>query len=445
MFGMDEPTSQINRFMRVILVSSMLIWSVLLQAQTSSQAFRQTVERFKKEYPQLNIQPLTLSYVTNIQNVASAKALKEQQGFFESYRAELKSLSRKKLSEKEQLYHDILDYEIDLNLERIAIETQWQKEKETLKGTRLYDEKMGKQWYSYFLKKWIDKELTPETAFEFGKEEIEKVKLAMENLIENSGLNKNEFQQKWEENPYSIASESEVLEKYKSLYKKVLKQAKRYFPELENIPPLRIEESTNASMAIAPAYYDDNTFYYNFFDKEYDGRDMGWIYIHEGVPGHHYQGFIAEQSNNPLDMFYYNGYAEGWAAYIEQYGRVLGAYNTPFDTYAWMQWDLIRSVRVALDVGLNYYGWSDEEAFIFWQQYIPNKDDIARREIARMKKWPVQVISYKYGKQVLDELKGDLNTAETLKTFHHWILENGNIPISVLKQHISQKQKRKRK
>jgi uncharacterized protein (DUF885 family) len=53
------------------------------------------------------------------------------------------------------------------------------------------------------------------------------------------------------------------------------------------------------------------------------------------------------------------------------------------------------------------------------------------------------VISYKYGKQVLDELKGDLNTAETLKTFHHWILENGNIPISVLKQHISQKRKRK--
>ena len=84
MFGMDEPTSQINGFMRVILVSSMLIWSVLLQAQTSSQAFRQTVERFKKEYPQLNIQPLTLSYVTNIQNVASAKALKEQQCFFES-------------------------------------------------------------------------------------------------------------------------------------------------------------------------------------------------------------------------------------------------------------------------------------------------------------------------------------------------------------------------
>ncbi len=41
--------------------------------------------------------------------------------------------------------------------------------------------------------------------------------------------------------------------------------------------------------------------------------------------------------------------------------------------YAQLQWDLIRSVRVVLDVALNYYGWSDEQALEFWNQHIQKK------------------------------------------------------------------------
>lgn len=423
----------------LFLLGVLLFGGVWLSSQPDSKSFLQTVELFKSEYEELNIQPITLSYVTNIQNVASAKALQEQQVFFETYQSNLKTFSLQALSDKEQLYHQVLTYEIGLNLQRIAIETQWRNENENLKSTRLFDEKMGKQWYAYFLKRWIDKELTPDTAFEFGEKEIEKAKQAMQDLIENSGLSTVEFQQKWEENPFSIANKKEILEQYKTLDADVLKKAKHYFPEVENVPHLNITEGTNPAMAIAPAYYSNNTFYYNFFDEEYDGRDMGWIFIHEGVPGHHYQGYMAEKSGNPLDMFYYNSYAEGWAAYIEQYGRMLGAYKTPYDTYAWLQWDLIRSIRVALDVGLNYYGWSDEKALSYWRQHIPDKDEIAHREIARMKKWPVQVITYKYGKHVLDELRANIKNPEDLKTFHIWVLENGNIPLSVLKQHIRPK------
>ncbi|HIB49123.1 MAG TPA: DUF885 domain-containing protein [Flavobacteriaceae bacterium] len=423
----------------VFFLGVIVFGGVWLSSQSDSQSFSQTLERFKSEYNQHDIQPITLSYVTNIQNVASAKALKEQQEFFETYQSTLKTFPFEELSDKEQLYHQILTYEIELNIERIELESKWLKQNKHLKGTRLFDEKMGKEWYAYFLKKWIDKELTPDTAFEFGEKEFEKVKQAMKNLIENSGLNPVEFQQKWKENPYSIGSKTEVREQYETLNAEVLKNAKRYFPEVQGLPSLQITESTNSAMAIAPAYYDNDTFYYNFFDAEYDGRDMGWIYIHEGVPGHHYQHHFARQANNPLDIFYYSSYAEGWAAYIEQYGSMLGAYKTPFDTYAWLQWDLVRSVRVALDVGLNYYGWSDEKALLYWQQHIPNKDDMGKREIKRMKQWPVQVITYKYGKQLLDELRADIKKPKDLKTFHLWVLENGNIPLSVLKQHVGKK------
>ncbi|MFK8162958.1 MAG: DUF885 family protein [Lewinella sp.] len=50
---------------------------------------------------------------------------------------------------------------------------------------------------------------------------------------------------------------------------------------------------------------------------------------------------------------------------------------------------------------LNYYGWSDEKALQFWQQHSKGLDDIARREIARMRRWPAQVITYKYGAETI--------------------------------------------
>lgn len=52
-------------------------------------------------------------------------------------------------------------------------------------------------------------------------------------------------------------------------------------------------------------------------------------------------------------------------------------------------------------IGLNYYGCTDAQALGFWKKNTPrllkNQDDIAMREITRVKRWPAQCIAYKYG------------------------------------------------
>ena len=53
-----------------------------------------------------------------------------------------------------------------------------------------------------------------------------------------------------------------------------------------------------------------------------------------------------------------------------------------------------------------------------------------------MKRWPAQVITYKYGKHILDKLKGDKKEPEELINFHRQVLECGSIPLSVLQNHI---------
>jgi uncharacterized protein (DUF885 family) len=202
---------------------------------------------------------------------------------------------------------------------------------------------------------------------------------------------------------------------------------------------------TITALAQTPGYYSDNTFYYNFFDKPYNTRQVAWLYIHEAVPGHHYQENIAEQipQSQVQQLFHYTGFAEGWAAYTETLGNELGAYETDYDELGHLEWDLVRSVRVIIDIGLNYYGWSDEKALAKWKEYIPNQDDIAMREINRMKRWPAQVISYKYGSELIlhwkKELQQKQGAAFDIKDFHDRILNHGSLPFFIVRKNVFKK------
>ena len=403
----------------------------------SAESFSEFVENFIAEYQQLEIPELELSYSNNLNRIANLEDLKRQHQFFKTYGAKLDAFSTADLSEKEKVTKAVLDYEIELNLERIYLETKWNTEKHKTKASKLYDEALGKQWYEYFLKKWIDKDLTPDAAFQFGLNEIEKVKQAITGIQNEMGLNDMEFNRLLNDASFFIDNKKEILNKYLNLSQKVNQKARLYFPEVEQIPALTITAGTNRALAMVPAYYDNDTFFYNFFDETYDVRDTGWLYVHEGIPGHHYQFHMSEKYNLPTSsIFSYMSYIEGWAAYIEQFGKEIEAYPTNMDTYANLRWNLIRSIRVALDVGLNYYGWSDEKALNFWREHLKGNDAIAQREIKRVKRWPVQVITYKYGKHVLDRLKGDISSQEELKTFHSNVLQFGPIPLSVLEKHI---------
>ena len=283
--------------------------------------------------------------------------------------------------------------------------------------------------------------MTPDAAFTFSLKAIEQVKLEINAIQKEMGLDDESFKTQRTNSSYFLSDNDEILKKYNALKVKVREKAKAYFPDVYKVPAVQIEAGTNENLAIAPAYYSNDTFYYNFFDDTYDIREMGWIFLHEAIPGHHYQHNLDEQLDAPVrQLFFYMSYVEGWAAYIEQFGKELGAYNSPSDTYSQLEWDLIRSVRVALDVGLNYYGWTDKKAMQFWNQHITDKKDIAKREIKRMKRWPAQVITYKYGKHILDKLKGEKSTPEELKAFHTDVLQFGDIPLSVLQQHIRKQQ-----
>ncbi len=139
-----------------------------------------------------------------------------------------------------------------------------------------------------------------------------------------------------------------------------------------------------------------------------------------------------------LQLFSFPSFSEGWAAYIEEIGKEIGAYPTIYDELGKWEWDLIRSVRVPPDIGSNYYGWSDQQAIAVWETYIEGQTDIAKRKIARMNRWPCQVITYKYGANKILGWKHQFEKHPNfqLKDFHEKILTNGPLPYSILEKYL---------
>ena len=85
---------------------------------------------------------------------------------------------------------------------------------------------------------------------------------------------------------------------------------------------------------------------------------------HEGVPGHHLQISLAQESKDiPMlrKISFYNSYVEGWALYSEQLADELGGYDS-LQRAGYLQSFLFRSARLVVDTGLNSKGWTREQA-----------------------------------------------------------------------------------
>lgn len=398
---------------------------------------------FVKDFKRLHIADLQIYYVDNLELIQSKRNIEKQEKVFLAYKKALQSFSYDKLTKPQQLDYALVLYEIELHLERIALEKKWldiKPKRISIEG--LQKVPMGKEWYAYFLKKWVDAAVTPDELYEFGLAEIERAKKAMKAIQKTSGLDSLEFQA-YINKPIFFLNDVETIQKsFENFKKEISPNLVGSFPKVNQLPDVFIEQGKNKAYAQVPAYYAEvrSTFYYNFFDKPFNKRQVAWIYFHEAVPGHHYQIKFEEQleKSKIKQLFSYNGYREGWAAYVEELIYEFGTNTTKYDELGKWEWDIIRSVRVAMDVGLNYYGWSDEKALKFWQQHIQGQDDIAKREIGRMKRWPAQVITYKYGANKILQWKAQ-KTASLPKgkefpwlEFHTKILENGALPYSVL-------------
>ncbi len=404
--------------------------------------FAAFTDRFVKEYTSLNIPGLELPYVDDIKDIKSADSVNKEIDFFNAVKKEIGVFKISSLSPKQQEDYLQINYETDMNLQRLSLEKEWLAAKPDSISTKgVYTLPNGKKWYTYLLKRWLMDNVTPEQIYQFGLQEVKTVKEHIEQIRIKTGLSEDAFYKHLNDPQFFISDPAEIQHLFEKTKDTVYHNLYKVFYQ-QKIPPLAIKRGEARMLAQTPGYYDSDTFYYNLFDKPYNTRQVDWLFIHEGVPGHHYQIslYSAQKHTKVQDLFTYMCYAEGWACYTEDLGKQIGLYKTPYAELGKWEWDIVRAVRIPMDIGLNYYGWTDEQALAFWKKNIRNQDDIAMREIARVKRWPVQAISYNYGawriKQLKQALQKKQGTKFNIKDFHERVLNSGFLPWFIVERNV---------
>ena len=161
---------------------------------------------------------------------------------------------------------------------------------------------------------------------------------------------------------------------------------------------------------------------------------------HESLPGHHLQGTLAlEAEGTPLLLktLGFNAYAEGWALYAEQLGDELGMYrNFPAGRIGYLQSFLFRAVRIVVDTGMHWKGWSREKAADYMAEKTGRAMGAVNSEIDRYVVWPGQACGYKIGHlefvRLREAARAKLGSRFDIKGFHDAVLLGGAMPLEVM-------------
>ena len=166
---------------------------------------------------------------------------------------------------------------------------------------------------------------------------------------------------------------------------------------------------------------------------------------HEGVPGHHLQASIAQESGdipNIRKIGGFSAYSEGWALYAEQLSDELGGYATPLERAGYLQSFLFRAARLVVDTGLHTKKWTRERATDYLVETTGFARPRSQREVERYCTQAGQACSYKVGHMAWvaarDRAKKALGPRFDLKQFHE-VLKDGAMPLTILDRRIDER------
>lgn len=383
-------------------------------------------------YDSLHVPTHHYDFHENFGEIPDKIALQKQQAFFTASRQRLAAFQRHQLSKEEQQAYDQVLWEVGLGEERVGLELQWDQTGRQSPAESLHDLPNFGQWYAFYVKRIAGVDMSADEVFVYGQEEVKRVQREIDKIRERLGFrNASDFQQYLQRDTFFITNKADILARYETIQATIRKHLDAMFYPAD-IPPLDGMEWPNAGPYTPPGMYlaaenspyGKSVFQFNFYNGRHNWRAMDWLFIHEGIPGHHYHFSVRSAASTPpfTQFFYYPGHFEGWAAYVENLGKDLGLYTNAYTELGKWEWDLARSARLVVSVGIHCKGWTHQQALDYWRQHVPGQEDIAEREVTRCTNWPTQVLSYKLGEKIIKETRRLLEKKQgknfDIKAFH---------------------------
>lgn len=313
----------------------------------------------------------------------------------------------------------------------------------------------GKAYYQHAIKNYTTTNMNADEIHELGLKEVTRILAEMEKVKAQVGFEGSlkEFfdfvRNNKELMPYT--EPQQIIDNFNAIHEKMKPQLEKLFGNKPKTPFV-VKQTEKFREASASAEYNpgslDGTrpgvFYtpipdatkYNVFSDEA-------LFLHEAIPGHHYQISLTQENEELPDFrktLWYSAYGEGWALYTENLGKELGLYTDPYQYFGMLGMEMHRAIRLVVDTGMHAKGWSREKAIQYSLDNEAEGEASIISEIERYMANPGQALSYKIGQLKIRELrakaKKELGDKFDIKEFHNQVLETGCIPLALLENKI---------
>jgi prolyl oligopeptidase len=136
----------------------------------------------------------------------------------------------------------------------------------------------------------------------------------------------------------------------------------------------------------------------------------------------------------------FTAFVEGWGLYSEDLGYDLGLYKDPYSKFGALTYEMWRAVRLVVDTGMHYKGWTRQQAIDFFMENAAKAEHDIVNEIDRYIAWPGQALAYKVGQLKMRSLRADaerrLGDSFDIRAFHDHLLGAGALPLDILQQRM---------
>ena len=313
----------------------------------------------------------------------------------------------------------------------------------------------GERFYKEQIYLYATLDMTADEIHQLGLSEVARIRAEMESIIKDLEF-EGDFAaflqflrtdpQFYAKTPHELLAEASYFAKkidgrLPQLFGKLPRQPYGVAPVPENIAPFY----TAGRYVGAPLTAHEGGYYWvNTYALESRTLyTLPSLTLHEAMPGHHLQIALAMEQGEQPDFRrndYISAYGEGWALYAEKLGIAMNIYETPYQDFGRLTYEMWRACRLVIDTGIHAKGWSRQQALDYLSENTALSIHEITTEIDRYISWPAQALSYKLGEytiwQLRHEAEARLGADFDLRAFHDFILALGSVPLEVLKDEV---------
>ena len=314
----------------------------------------------------------------------------------------------------------------------------------------------GEAFYEYRTRAFTTTQMTPDEIHRIGLNEVQRIRGEMQLIIDELEFAGDfaDFLHFLRTDPQFYYETPEALfEGYLAVSKRIDPELVKLFGKLPRMPyglrpiPANIAPDTTTAYYNRPAADGSRPGYYyvNLYRPEVRPKyEMEVLSVHEAVPGHHLQiGLQMELEEMPEFRKYlgFTAFTEGWGLYSESLGYELGLYKDPYSKFGALTYDMWRAVRLVVDTGMHYKGWTRQQAIDFFMDNAAKTETDIVNEIDRYISWPGQALAYKIGQLKMLELRRKSEAALgddfDIRAFHDEMLGGGALPLEILETRMT--------